>query len=57
MSWYSEVSKDISKIPECIQHFNNELLQAKNEVRIFGNLEKASASMPGIVEQRFNQLQ
>ena len=27
------------------------------EIKIKGNVEKASADMPGIVEQRFNQLQ
>ena len=26
-------------------------------VKIFGNIEKSSASMPGLVEHRFNQLQ
>ena len=30
---------------------------AADEVKIRGNLEKAAASMPGVVEQRFNQLQ
>ena len=29
----------------------------KKECRIYGNLEKASASLPGIVEHRFQQLQ
>ena len=57
MTWYTDVSKDISKIPECIQHFYNELNEAKKEVRIYGSLEKASAAMPGVVEHRFNQLQ
>lgn len=57
MTWYSVVSKDVSKIPECIQHYHNELTEAKKEVRIFGNLEKSSAAMPGLVEHRFNQLQ
>ena len=57
MNWYTEVSKDVGKIPDCIKHFNAELLQAKKECSIWGNLEKASASMPGVVEQRFNQLQ
>ena len=57
MNWYSEVSKNVEKIPDCIKHFNAELLQAKKECSIWGNLEKASASMPGIVEHRFNQLQ
>jgi hypothetical protein len=57
MTWYTDVSKDISKIPEAIQHFYNELNEAKKEVRIYGSLEKASAAMPGVVEHRFNQLQ
>ena len=57
MNWYNEVSRNLDKIPECINYFDTELLQAKKEVRIFGSLEKASASLPGIVEQRFSQLQ
>ena len=57
MNWYTKVSKDISLIPDCIKHFQQEYNQAKKECYIFGNLEKASASMPGIVEHRFNQLQ
>jgi|TARA_B100000214_G_C23925312_1_gene608034 hypothetical protein len=57
MSWYITVSKDISKIPDCIEYFNNEYEQARKECRIYGNLEKASASLPGIVEHRFQQLQ
>ena len=56
-NWYNKVSKDISLIPECIKHFESELLQAKKECSIWGKLEKASASMPGVVEHRFNQLQ
>ena len=57
MGWYSEISRDIAKIPEAIKHFENELSLAKKEVKLVGNVEKASAQMPGIVEQRFNQLQ
>ena len=56
-NWYTRVSKDISLIPECIKHFEAEYQQAKKECSIWGNLEKASASMPGVVEHRFNQLQ
>jgi len=57
MGWYNTISKDIEKIPEAILYFNNEYEQARKECRIYGNLEKASASMPGIVEHRFQQLQ
>ena len=56
-NWYTKVSKDISLIPECIKHFETEYQQARKECSIWGNLEKASASMPGVVEHRFNQLQ
>jgi len=55
--WYNKVSKDISFIPDAVDYYNAELLAAKNDARITGNIEKAAASMPGIVEQRFNQLQ
>ena len=57
MTWYSNVSKDISYLPNCIEYFYKELDAAKAEAKIYGNVEKASASLPGIVEQRFNQLQ
>jgi uncharacterized protein with ATP-grasp and redox domains len=57
MGWYSEVSRDISKIPDAIMHFENELISARHEVKLKGNVERAAAEMPGIVEHRFNQLQ
>jgi len=57
MGWYSQVSRDISQIPAAIQHFETELLQAKAECKLHGNVEKQAAMMPGIVEHRFNQLQ
>ena len=57
MGWYSEVSRDISKIPDAILYFTHELEDAREEVKLRGNVERASAEMPGIVEHRFNQLQ
>jgi hypothetical protein len=57
MSWYAKVSKDLANLPNCLDHFYQELDEAKKEVKIYGNIEKASASLPGIVEHRFNQLQ
>lgn len=57
MGWYNEVSKDIGKIPDAVLFFENELEDARQEVRLYGNLEKAAASMPGTVEHRFGQLQ
>ena len=57
MTWYSKISKDISYIPDAVEYYNNELTEARQEVKISGNIERASASMPGIVEHRFSQLQ
>ena len=55
--WYAKIAKDISYIPDAVEYFNAELLEAKGECRIVGNIEKAAAGMPGVVEQRFSQLQ
>jgi hypothetical protein len=57
MGWYSEVSRDVSKITDAIAHFESELQDARQEVKLKGNVERAAAEMPGIVEHRFNQLQ
>ena len=57
MGWYSDIAKDISNIPKAIQYFEDELVEAKGQIRIKGNVERAAAEMPGIVEPRFNQLQ
>jgi hypothetical protein len=57
MSWYTKISKDISHIPDAVDFFNTELQDARLECRITGNVERAAAAMPGIVEQRFSQLQ
>ena len=57
MGWYSEVSRDISKIPSAVKYFENELIEARQEVKLKGNVERAAAEMPGLVEHRFNQLQ
>ena len=55
--WYSKVSRDITHLPACIDFYYSELDSAKKEVKLYGNLEKAATALPGIVEQRFNQLQ
>lgn len=55
--WYALVSKDIAHLPACIDYFYQELSDAKPQVKIHGSIEKKSSMLPGIVEQRFNQLQ
>ena len=57
MGWYTDIAKDISNIPDAVLYFEAELVEARKEVKLTGNVEKASASMPGIVEHRFGQLQ
>ena len=57
MGWYSKISRDISELPNAIAFFNSELSEARIECKLTGNVERAAASMPGIVEHRFNQLQ
>ena len=41
MGWYSEVSRDVSKIPDAIAHFENELVQARVECKLTGNVERS----------------
>ena len=57
MTWYSIISKDITKLHDGIDYFSNELTNAKQECKITGNVESLSATMPGIVEHRYGQLQ
>ena len=57
MSWYSQITGDLSVIPDFITHYESELNSAKKDVKIFGNVEKNISALPGITEHRFNQLQ
>jgi len=57
VNWYDRVSKDISCIPDAVAYYTQELDAAKLDTKISGRLERVSSDMPGIVEQRFNQLQ
>ena len=40
-----------------VEYYNAELIQARAELNIKGNLERSAAHLPGIMEYRFNQLQ
>jgi len=55
--WYNKVVQDLAFLPDFIAHYNNELDEAKAEVKIYGNVEKSLSNLPGITEHRFNQLQ
>ena len=55
--WYNQVVADLGNIPAFIGYYEDELNQAKYECGIKGHLEKNIATLPGITEHRFNQLQ
>jgi hypothetical protein len=55
--WYNRVVQDMGNIPAFINFYEDELVQAKYDCSVKGNLEKNIASLPGLTEQRFNQLQ
>jgi hypothetical protein len=57
MAWYSRITGDLSVLPDFITHYENELVSAKQDVKVYGNVEKNIAALPGITEYRFNQLQ
>ena len=57
MNWYTRVNNDLPVIPDFISHYETELVSAKQDVRVYGNVEKNIAALPGITEHRFNQLQ
>ena len=57
MTWYGKVTSDLSHLPDFISHYENELLSAKSDVKVYGNVEKNIAALPGVTEYRFNQLQ
>ena len=57
MSWYSKIVDDLGNLPDCLDYYNNELLQARKHCVIYGNVEKNIASLPGVTEVYFSHLQ
>lgn len=56
--WYYKVTNDISKIGDFIDYYENELETARLELSLKGkSLERHAAELPGLVEQRYAQLQ
>ena len=56
-NWYTRITYDLSVIPDFISYYLVELDSAKKDVKIYGNVEKNLAALPGTTEHRFNQLQ
>jgi len=57
MMWFMHVKSDMAVLPDMIEYYNRELVEAHTETRITGSLEKQSQSLPGQVSHRFDQLQ
>lgn len=55
--WYNKIVDDLGEIPGFIDYYEKELAVARGEIKIQGNVEKALSNLPGLTEQRFNQLQ
>jgi hypothetical protein len=56
--WYYKVTNDLSVVPDFIAYFESELDRARLELSLKGkSLERHAAELPGLVEQRFAQLQ
>lgn len=56
--WYYKVTADLSLIPDFIDYYELELDQARMELSLKGkSLERHAAELPGLVEQRYTQLQ
>lgn len=57
MNWYTKITQSLANLPDFVSYYEAELVSAKFETSIKGNIEKNIAALPGITEQRFNQLQ
>jgi hypothetical protein len=55
--WYNRVVADLSNIPSFIDYYEKQLISAKSEIGIHGNVEKNLSRLPGVTEHRFNELQ
>ena len=56
-NWYTRITVSLGVLPDFIQYYEAELEHAKKEVKVYGNVEKNIAAIPGVTEHRFNQLQ
>ena len=42
--WYSKISKDISYIPDAVDHYNDQLLEAKTEL-LYTALKRSDSAL------------
>lgn len=57
MNWYSKITNDLTEIPSFISFYENEIIIARKDIKITGNIENNLKDLPGIIEYRFSQLQ
>lgn len=55
--WLNRVAADLTVLPEFLEHFQQQLDQARADLKIQGNLERQLQLLPGITELRYGQLQ
>jgi len=55
--WYNRVTDNLAELPAFLDHYRQELAQARVETIVKGNIERNLAALPGVTEHRFNQLQ
>lgn len=55
--WYNKVVANLGEIPAFIDYYEQELNEAKGDIKIRGRVERELADLPGQSEHRFNQLQ
>lgn len=56
-NWLVRIKQDLGNIVSAIDHYETELDDARKQTSLRGSVEKHSRDMPGVVEQRFGQLQ
>jgi hypothetical protein len=55
--WYNRVTENLTELPDFLEHYRQELAQARVETIVKGNIERNLAALPGVTEHRFAQLQ
>ncbi len=57
-NWYYKVCDDLGALPDFLDYYENELINAREEMNIRGKfIAKVASQLPAIVEIRYNQLQ
>lgn len=57
--YYREIvdNNNLDEIPDAIVYYNDQLIEAREELKIKGSVSRMASQMPGIIEYRFSQLQ